>query len=72
MPIKFPEFSFLTDLTSQKLFAQKTARHDIGVGVAFVGAIAVLMLVAGYVINRLSREQAHQKKWQDYSDCGWA
>ena len=56
----------------QKGFAREMARRDFGMGLAFVGAIAVLMLVAGYVISRLSREQAYRRKWQDYSDCGWA
>lgn len=45
---------------------------DIGMVTAFVGAISVLLLVAGYVIYRLSSERAYRAKWQDYNDCGWA
>jgi len=30
------------------------------------------MLVACYVIYRLSSERAYREKWKDYSDCGWA
>ena len=50
--------------------AQKIA--DAGVAAAFVGAIAVLLIVAGYVISRLAGERAHRAKWKDYNDCGWA
>jgi len=50
----------------------KTIRRDIGVVTAFVGALSVLMLVACYVIYRLSSERAYREKWKDYSDCGWA
>lgn len=48
------------------------SRRDAGVAALFVGAIAVLLLVAGYVISRLSSERAYRAKWQDYNDCGWA
>lgn len=45
---------------------------DAGVAAAFVGAISVLLLVACYVISRLSSERAYRNKWKDYNDCGWA
>lgn len=56
--------------SQQKL--QKLPVKDAGVAAAFVGAIAVLLLVACYVIGRLSSERAYRAKWQDYNDCGWA
>lgn len=57
----------------KKKIPQKTINwREISVGAAFVGAIAVLLLVAGYVISRLSSERAHREKWKDYNDCGWA
>lgn len=46
--------------------------RDLGVAAAFVGAISVLILVACYVVSRLSSERAYRAKWQDYNDCGWA
>ncbi len=55
---------------NSKAWAQKL--YDAGIGTAFVGAIAVLLLVAGYVINRLAKERAYREKWKDYNDCGWA
>lgn len=45
---------------------------DIAIGVAFVGAIAALLVVAGYVISRISGDQAYRERWKDYNDCGWA
>lgn len=54
------------------MFRKDTTIKDIGVIAAFVGAIAVLLLIAGYVISRLSSERAYRAKWQDYNDCGWA
>jgi len=42
------------------------------VGAAFVTAIAILLLVGGYVVSRLTAEKAHREKWKDYNDCGWA
>ena len=47
-------------------------RADFAVAAAFVGAISVLLMVAGYVIQRLASEKAHREKWKDYNDCGWA
>ena len=47
-------------------------RSDLAVAAAFVGAISVLLMVAGYVIQRLASEKAHREKWKDYNDCGWA
>ena len=46
--------------------------RDAGVGAVFVGAIALLLLAAGYVISRLAGERAYREKWKDYNDCGWA
>lgn len=51
---------------------KKLKIHDAGVAAAFIGAIAVLLFVAGYVIMRLERDRAYRAKWQDYNDCGWA
>lgn len=51
---------------------KKLKFRDAGVATAFVAAIAVLMLVAGYVISRLASDHAHREKWKDYNDCGWA
>ena len=48
------------------------SRTDFAVAAAFVGAISVLLMVAGYVIQRLASEKAHREKWKDYNDCGWA
>jgi hypothetical protein len=45
---------------------------DAEIGIAFVAAIAVLLLVAGYVISRMSSDRAYREKWKDYNDCGWA
>lgn len=45
---------------------------DAGVAAAFIGAITVLLFVAGYVINRLAKDRAYREKWKDYNDCGWA
>ncbi|MCL2035398.1 MAG: hypothetical protein FWG94_11815 [Oscillospiraceae bacterium] len=45
---------------------------DTSMAAAFVAAIAVLLLVAGYVIHRLAKDHAYREKWKDYSDCGWA
>lgn len=56
----------------RKLLDKKHQLRDAGVLAAFVSAIAVLLLVAGYVISRLSSERAYRAKWQDYNDCGWA
>lgn len=47
-------------------------KKDLSMAAAFVGAVAVLLLVAGYVISRLARERAYEEKWKDYYDCGWA
>lgn len=47
-------------------------KTDMGIAIAFFGAIAVLLLVAGYVLSRVSVRRMHLKKWQDYDDCGWA
>lgn len=52
--------------------SKKLHLRDAGVAAAFVGAIAVLLLVACYVISRLAGERAYRAKWQDYNDCGWA
>lgn len=57
------------DLNAQ---IKKLKLHDAGVATAFIGAIAVLLFVAGYVIMRLERDRAYRAKWQDYNDCGWA
>lgn len=51
---------------------KKLQMRDAGVAAAFVGAVAVLLLVAGYVISRLASERAYRAKWKDYNDCGWA
>jgi|GEM_PF-797721 len=48
------------------------SRRDIGVLGIFVGAISVLILVACYVVSRVSSERAYREKWKDYNDCGWA
>lgn len=56
----------------KKNMLAKTRVRDAGVATAFVGAIAVLLLVACYVINRLASDRAYRAKWQDYNDCGWA
>lgn len=53
-------------------YLKAVRRLDAGVATAFVGAIAVLLLVACYVVNRLSGEREYRAKWQDYNDCGWA
>lgn len=55
------------------MFLKKMERlRDYGMVTAFAGAIAVLILVACYVVGRLSSERAYRAKWQDYNDCGWA
>lgn len=52
--------------------SSKTKLRDAGAAAAFVGAIAVLLIIAGYVINRLASDRAYREKWRDYNDCGWA
>lgn len=51
---------------------QDNKKQDLIVGAIFVSAIALLLLVAGYVISRMSSHAAYQKKWEDYDDYGWA
>lgn len=68
--IKMPDLH-LSDLKLNKHF-KAIRRRDAGVAAAFVGAIAVLLLVACYVVSRLAGDRAHRAKWQDYNDCGWA
>lgn len=51
---------------------KKNLRRDASVGIAFVAAISILLLVAGYVISRLSGDRVYREKWKDYNDCGWA
>jgi len=46
--------------------------RDLSAVGAFIGAISVLLLVASYVIFRVSSERAYREKWKDYNDCGWA
>jgi hypothetical protein len=58
----------MTPRKKQKL--SKQLKTDLLVATAFVGAISILLLVAGYVIQRLVSEKAHQEKWKDYIDCG--
>ena len=57
--------------TSAALPRQKK-ETDLLVAAAFVGAISVLLMAAGYVIHRLAGEKAYREKWKDYNDCGWA
>lgn len=57
------------DLNAQ---LKKLKLRDAGVAAAFIGAIAILLFVAGYVIMRLESDRAHRAKWKDYNDCGWA
>ena len=56
--------------TLKKAAPKKQA--DCAVGVSFIAAIAILLMVAGYVIQRLSSDRAYREKWKDYNDCGWA
>ncbi|MDR2931695.1 MAG: hypothetical protein LBV27_01175 [Oscillospiraceae bacterium] len=51
---------------------KKSRRRDLSVAIAFVSAISILLLVAGYVISRLASDRANREKWKDYNDCGWA
>lgn len=46
--------------------------RDIGAIGAFVGAIAVLVIIGFYVATRLAGDRAYREKWKDYDDCGWA
>jgi hypothetical protein len=69
MTLKIPKLSaYLRTHALQK----KSFVRDASVGIAFVAAISILLLVAGYVISRLSGERAYREKWKDYNDCGWA
>ena len=52
--------------------ASSNHKKDMCVAGAFIGAIAVLLVVAGYVISRLAKDNAYRKKWKDYEDYGWA
>lgn len=61
----------LKHLNINKQLKRLKAR-DAGVAAAFIGAIAILLFVAGYVIMRLAGERAYRAKWNDYNDCGWA
>lgn len=49
-----------------------TKVKDLGALGFFVGAIAMLVVIGFYVASRLATERAHQEKWKDYVDCGWA
>ena len=73
MTIKLPKIGDITLPNIGAIVTQKkeTAK-DAGMGIAFVAAIAVILLVAGYVISRMSADRANKAKWQDYNDCGWA
>jgi len=73
MTVKVPKISEikLPDIGAF-IRSKKESAKDAGVGIAFVAAIAIILLVAGYVISRMSADRAHKVKWQDYSDCGWA
>lgn len=44
---------------------------DNGVAAMFIGAIAILLFVAYYIISRLESDRAYREKWKDYADCGW-
>lgn len=69
MSLKMPR---LAKLLGTKEPPKKNRVRDTSVGIAFVAAISILLLVAGYVISRLSSDQAYKEKWKDYNDCGWA
>lgn len=62
----------LAALFSKKKDNRPVPLRDLGAIGAFVGAIALLLLAAGYVIYRLASERAYREKWKDYNDCGWA
>ena len=70
MTIKLPDFSKIINRVSKS--ERENFLRDASVGIAFVAAISILLLVAGYVINRLSRDRVYREKWKDYNDCGWA
>jgi hypothetical protein len=69
MPLVFPKLGAYLRTRYPRM---KNLWGDAGVGIAFVAAIAILLLVAGYVISRLSGDRAYREKWKDYNDCGWA
>ena len=69
MTIKLPRFSGAVQEALQK---KRDYLKDASMGVAFVAAISVLLIVAGYVITRMASDRAHKEKWKDYNDCGWA
>ena len=40
-----------------------------------IAAAAILLTVSGavtYLLYKVSREKAHDEKWEDYIDCGLA
>lgn len=67
---KMPEMNF-GSVNSYKKQLKKLKLKDTGVAATFIGAIAVLLFVAYYVISRLESDRAHREKWKDYADCGW-
>ena len=70
MNIKFPQF--MKKKARGLYMEEKTSMRDAGVWIAFVGAIAVLLVVAGYAVSRIAGDRAYREKWKDYNDCGWA
>lgn len=52
--------------------APRSHKKDLCVAAVFVGAIALLLVVAGYVISRIASDNAYRKKWEEYEDYGWA
>lgn len=72
MMIRLPVFHKKQEQPDIQKTEKRPALPDAGMGLAFVTAIAALLLVAGYVISRLSSERAYREKWKDYNDCGWA
>ena len=69
MGLQFPR---LLSYWDKEVLNKEKPLRDTGVAIAFVAAIAVLLLVAGYVINRMAGNRAYREKWKDYRDCGWA
>lgn len=58
--------------TIEEPVKEEPKSSGLAMGALFIGAISMLLVLAGLVINSMAEEKAHRDKWKDYDDYGWS